>query len=136
MKRLSYICKVQRVPISELPFTILLHNRTFELPDSIPWKEVKCQKPAKLEISDKLEDGERIYTHKLTIKTCDEDMVSKIPYAYLVTDLESRKYLIGTGERPYPVITESEVHPDSYSSSTLIEVTISWVAKRKAPKIA
>lgn len=135
MKRLSFITRVQRVPVSELPFETLTCNKTFSIPGSDKWPKVKCQRPAKLEITDKLEDGVRLYTHKLTLRLPD-DLDTSVPYAYLVTDLESNKYLIGVGDRPYPIINMSDIHPDSLGSSTFIEATIQWTYTRKAPKIA
>ena len=104
MKRLSYICCVQRIPVSKLPFDTLLGNNTFDIPESYDWPVVKCQKPAKLEITDKIEDGVRFYTHKLTFRTCREDLDMKDNYAYLVTTIEGKRYLIGNRERPYPII--------------------------------
>lgn len=136
MKRLSFITKVQRVPVSELPFETLACNKTFSIPGSDKWPKVKCQKPAKLEITDKLEDGVRLYTHKLTLRLPDDDLDTSVPYAYLVTDLESNKYLIGVGDRPYPIINMSDIHPDSLGSSTFVEAVIQWIYTRKAPKIA
>ncbi len=47
MKRLSYICCVQRIPVSKLPFDTLLGNLTFDIPESYDWPVVKCQKHAK-----------------------------------------------------------------------------------------
>lgn len=122
--------------MSELPFETLTCNKTFSIPGSDKWPKVKCQKPAKLEITDKLEDGVRLYTHKLTLRLPDDDLDTSVPYAYLVTDLESNKYLIGVGDRPYPIINMSDIHPDSLGSSTFIEATIQWTYTRKAPKIA
>ena len=136
MKRLSFITKVQRVPVSELPFETLTCNKTFSIPGSDKWPKVKCQKPAKLEITDKLEDGVRLYTHKLTLRLPDDDLDTSVPYAYLVTDLESNKYLIGVGDRPYTIINMSDIHPDSLGSSTFVEAVIQWIYTRKAPKIA
>ena len=136
MKRLSFITKVQRIPVSELPFETLTCNKTFSVLGSDKWPVVKCQKPAKLEITDKIEDGVRIYTHKLILRLSDDDLDISVPYAYLVTDLDSNKYLIGVRDRPYPVINMSDIHPDSLGSSTLVEATILWTYTRKAPKIA
>lgn len=136
MKRLSFITKVQRVPVSELPFETLTCNKTFSITGSDKWPKVKCQRPAKLEITDKLEDGVRLYTHKLTLRLPDDDLDTSVPYAYLVTDLESNKYLIGVGDRPYPIINMSDIHPDSLGSSTFVEAVIQWIYTRKAPKIA
>lgn len=135
MRKLNYICRVQRVLLNELPFKTLLGNKTFSLPGSDSWDEVKCLRPVKLEITDKIEDGLRLYTHKLTFRTCEEDINVRDVFAYLVTDLDGKKYLIGSGERPYPIINISDVHPDSYASSTMTEVSVQWISMRKAPKI-
>ena len=94
------------------------------------------QKPAKLEITDKIEDGQRFYTHKLTFRTCREDLDMSGIYAYLVTTIEGKRYLIGNKERPYPIINMSDVHPDSLASSTMVEYTVQWGSSRKAPLLA
>lgn len=127
---------MQRIPVSELPFDTLLGNLTFDIPESYDWPVVKCQKPAKLEITDKIEDGVRFYTHKLTFRTCSEDLDMKDNYAYLVTTIEGKRYLIGNKERPYSIINMSDVHPDSLGTSAMIEYTVLWGNTRKAPLIA
>ena len=99
---------MQRIPVSKLPFDTLLGNLTFDIPESYDWPVVKCQKPAKLEITDKIEDGQRFYTHKLTFRTCREDLDMSGNYAYLVTTIEGKRYLIGNRERPYPIINMSD----------------------------
>ena len=136
MKRLSYICQVQRIPVSELPFDTLLGNSTFDIPESYGWPIVKCQKPAKLEITDKIEDGLRFYTHKLTFRTDSANLDMQGDYAYVVSTIEGKRYLIGNAERPYPIINMSDVHPDSLGTSTMVEYTVQWGSTRKAPRLA
>ena len=135
MRYLNYITKIQRIQISKLPFSALLGHKTFALPDNLEWENVKFLRPAKFEISDKYEEKVRIYTHKLVYRTCEDEVDLSGIYAYLLTDIDSRRYLIGIPSRPYPTINLSVVHPDSYASSTLTEVTVQWVASRKAPRI-
>lgn len=135
MRYLNHISKIHRICSSKLPFETLLGNKTFSLPESLDWERVEFQRPAKLEITDKLDDGVRVYTHKLIYRTCESDIDGSVRYAYLIEDIEGRKYLIGEPSRPYPTVSVSYVHPDSYSSSTLTEVTVQWVATRKAPRI-
>lgn len=136
MRKLNYISRLQRIPLSELPFETLTGNKIFQIPGCDGWPDVNCQRPVKLEITDKLEDGERLYTHKMTYRTCDDDIDEQVQYAYLLTDIDGKRYLIGSQRRPFPTISISEVHPDSYASSTLTEVTVQWLSKRQAPRIA
>ncbi len=135
MRYLNFITKIQRIKTSKLPFEVLLGHKTFTLPDNLEWENVEFIRPAKLEITDKFDEKVRIYTHKLIYRTCEDEVELTGIYAYLVTDLDGRRYLVGIPSRPYPTINISEVHPDSYASSTLTEVTVQWVAPRKAPRI-
>lgn len=135
MRYLNYITRIQRIETSKLPFSALLGHKTFVLPDNLEWEDVRFLRPAKLEITDKYDEKVRIYTHKLIYRTCEDEVELTGIYAYLLTDIDDRRYLVGIPSRPYPTITLSEVHPDSYASSTLTEVTVQWVAPRKAPRI-
>lgn len=135
MRHLNFITKIQRIPVVKLPSLALQGNKTFSLLDNLEWENVKFQRPAKLEITEKMEDKLRLYTHKLTFRTCEEDIDTDTIYAYLMTDIDDRKRLMGTSSRPYPVASVSETHPDSYGTSTLTEVSVSWSAYRKAPLI-
>ena len=135
MRHLNFITDIQRIPVENLPFDALLGNKTFSLPDNLDWEKVTFKRPAKLEITEKVDDKVRTYTHKRTYSTCEEDIDTDTIYAYLVTDIDGRKRLLGIPSRPYPIATVSEVHPDSYGTSTLNEVAVSWTATRKAPLI-
>ena len=134
MRHLNFITSILRIPVGKLPFSSLLGNKTFSLPDNLEWEKVKFQRPAKLEITEKVDDKVRTYTHKLTYSTC-EDVDTNGIYAYLLTDIDGHKRLLGVPSRPYPIATVSEIHPDSYGTSTLNEVAISWTSTRKAPLI-
>lgn len=135
MRHLNFISDIQRIPVEKLPFIVMLVDKNFSLSDDLDWEEVTFKRPAKLEITEKVDDKVRIYTHKLTYSTCEEDIDTDTIYAYLVTDIDGRKRLLGIPSRPYPIVTVSEVHPDSYGTSTLNEVAVSWTATRKAPLI-
>lgn len=102
----------------------------------LPLEELKTIKhPSSLIINDKIEDGQRIFQTKLTIKLCGS--ISNIPrrMAYLCETVDGERYLIGNNERPYPVVTQQENHPESYSDSQLTEYVISWNSTKKPPVI-
>lgn len=135
MRHLNFISDIQRIPVEKLPFIVMLVDKNFSLSDDLDWEKVTFKRPAKLEITEKVDDKVRTYTHKLTYGTCEEDIDTDTIYAYLVTDIDGRKRLLGIPSRPYPIVTVSEVHPDSYSTSTLNEVSVSWTATRRAPLV-
>lgn len=135
MRHLNFISDIQRIPVEKLPFIVMLVDKNFSLSDDLDWENVTFKRPAKLEITEKVDDKVRTYTHKLTYSTCEDDIETDTIYAYLVTDIDGRKRLLGIPSRPYPIATVSEVHPDSYGTSTLNEVAVSWTSTRKAPLI-
>ena len=106
MRHLNFITDIKRIPVEKLPFDALLGNKTFSLPDNIDWEKVTFKRPAKLEIIEKVDDKVRTYTHKLTYSTCEEDIDTDTIYAYLVTDIDGRKRLLGIPSRPYPIATD------------------------------
>ena len=46
--------------------------------------------------------------------------------AFRMTAIDGKKYLVGTGARPFPVIKESNPYPDKATGSTLMTVTVTW----------
>ena len=46
-----------------------------------------------------------------------------------------RYYLIGNNDRPYPVTTVNDNHPDNMTDSQLYEVTVNYTSAGKIPYI-
>lgn len=98
------------------------------------WESIAIKVPARLTISDKIEDGVRLYTAQLVFRTCEEpsDMRRMV---YRCKTADGRYYLIGTNERPYPVSTLTMNHPDNMTDSQLNEVTVNYTSSSKIPYI-
>ena len=99
-----------------------------------PWESIPIKVPARLTISEKIEDGVRIYTAQLVFRTCEEpgDRGRKV---YRCKTADGRYYLIGSNERPYPVSTVTTNHPDNMTDNQLDEVTVSYTSSSKIPYI-
>ena len=46
-----------------------------------------------------------------------------------------RYYLIGTNDRPYPISTVTQNHPDNMTDNQLDEVTVNYTSSNKIPYI-
>ncbi len=101
---------------------------------STPWQSVSIKIPARLTFSDKIEEGVRIHNSQLVFKTC-EDIEERDRKIYRCKTADGRYYLIGSNERPYPISTVSEVHPDNMTDSQLNEVTVIYKSATKIPYI-
>lgn len=93
------------------------------------------KKPASMTITDKIENGQRIFQTKLVFKTCKSDLQGARGLAFLAETIDGDKYLIGNNDRPYPVITASENHPNNYADSQLTEYVVTWNSTLKPPII-
>lgn len=98
------------------------------------WESIPIKVPARLTISDKIEDGVRLYTAQLVFRTCEEpgDRGRKV---YRCKTADGRYYLIGTNDRPYPVSSVTVSHPDNMTDNQLNEVTVTYTSAMKIPYI-
>ena len=99
-----------------------------------PWVGIPIRVPARLTISDKIEDGVRLYTAQLVFRTCEEPG-DRGRNVYRCKTADGRYYLIGTNERPYPISTLTMNHPDNMTDSQLNEVTVNYTSAVKIPYI-
>ena len=99
-----------------------------------PWENIPIKIPARLTISDKIEDGVRLHTAQLVFRTCAEPG-DRGRQVYRCKTADGRYYLIGTNERPYPLSTVTMNHPDNMTDSQLNEVTVSYTSASEIPFI-
>lgn len=98
------------------------------------WKNIPIKVPARLTISDKVDDGVRLHTAQLVFRTCDEPQeIERMVYRCKTAD--GKYFLIGNNDRPYPVTTVNDNHPDNMTDSQLYEVTVNYTSAEKIPYI-
>ncbi len=98
------------------------------------WESIPIKVPARLTISDKIDDGVRLYTAQLVFRTCEEPVdIERMVYRCKTAD--GRYYLIGNNDRPYPVTTVNDTHPDNMRDSQLYEVNVNYTSACKIPYI-
>ena len=82
------------------------------------WTRIAMEVPGELEISSKIEDKVEIFTAKLTFREICRYDYPPTP-AFLVRLADNTRMVIGSSERPYPVVTESQSLSSSNSNSQL-----------------
>ncbi|MBO5058009.1 MAG: hypothetical protein J6C05_08920 [Prevotella sp.] len=95
-----------------------------------PWHNIPIKVPAKLTISDKIDNGVRMYTVKLVFRTCErpQDIERQV---YRCHCANSFFYVVGGPGRPYTITTVTDDHPDNFTDSQLYEVTVNWTSPHK-----
>lgn len=96
------------------------------MPHDVEFRQIQVKNPSGCEITDKVESKVRIFTTKLTFKTCEQLMGNGSPLAYKLTAADGTCYLMGSDHRPFPVLTRSENMPSSFTETSLITYTVTW----------
>ncbi len=135
MKSIKIITAVDRTQITNLQGMFRVSKTSVRLPGGIIWQPLTIKPHAQLTISDKVEDGNTVWTAKLVFKTCEE-FGDRGRWAYRCKLLDGGYRLIGSDERPYPVASVLENMPDNVADNQLNEVTVNWQSARFIPHIA
>lgn len=128
------IISIDRTPVGSLLGLRRVGAASVSLSANTPWERLDIRVPARLTVTDKIEEGVRMHTAQLVFRTC-ADVDRRERMAYRATSADGRQYLIGSDRRPYPVATVSENHPDNMADNMLPEVTVSYTSVQRPPSI-
>ncbi|MCD8296819.1 MAG: hypothetical protein LUC88_04530 [Prevotella sp.] len=135
MKRQKLVTKIERCHITQIGTVTRKGMVSVDIIAGADWSEIEIKVPASLTITDKIEDNVPIFTATLTFETCEE-LEDRERYAWRLTLIDGTQMLIGTDERPYPVMTVSESHPDSVTDDQLNKVTVTYSSQFTIPVIS
>lgn len=125
--KLRYITHVDVCPANHLRLAHPLQDGVhFYAPSYIPWEHVCISGLAGLEVTDEVEDGMRTYTSKLTFVSEERSALPAGPVAFRLTAADGTQFVMGSAERPHPVITISDSHPAKASSVCACTYTAQW----------
>ncbi|MBR6962879.1 MAG: hypothetical protein IKH86_04520 [Prevotella sp.] len=134
MKIIKIVTAVERIPVQYLGGMFRVNLTSVSVPAATEWQAIQIKPHAQLVITDKQEDKNTVWTAKLTFKTC-ETMAGRGHFAYRCRLKNGQYRLVGTDERPYPVLSVSETMPENVTDNQLNEVTVSWSSPQFIPYI-
>lgn len=134
--QLLYIKKIEYCAAYHLKRAIILPAQAIALVrEPMPWQELPLVGLASLEVTDEVENGVRIYTSKLTATLCKPFLHPKRPFAFRLTDVQGRQYVLGIVQLPFPLVTQTDNIPDTPSSATAYHLTIQHTADNSLMEI-
>lgn len=77
-----------------------------------------------VEISDKIENKQRIFTTKLTMFRTTKLLLGAKKLCFRVTTVTGSRFLIGCADKPYPVIQNEETFPSAAGGKSGVTVTV------------
>lgn len=124
---LNNIIKVSRIDTILVSDFFRIQRMKAMIGNEEAFQPIKCMKtPASLSVTDKIEDGQHIYTAKLVMQVSGGMLPNVDRQTWIAETVDGVRYLIGTDSRPYPVTLQQETHPGNYSDSQLTEVTVTY----------
>ena len=129
MFNLVHINKIEFVRVEELLPLVLLDDVSCRFKREPFFFELDLWELVGVTIEDSYENNQKIYTTTAVFSTRCKEPLTDNRLAFRVTSVSGMQYLIGTNERPYPVIKEKNPYPEKPADSTLKSVTITWKAK-------
>ncbi len=126
MAYIKNIIKIEVVRAEDLSTVVFPARHLCIIPSDVAFQQIQAKSPSSCEITDKIESKVRIFTAKLTFKSCEQIDSEAHPLAYRVTTADGCRYLIGRSHRPFPVLTRTENMPSSMTDTSLITYTVQW----------
>lgn len=124
--RLKYINKIETIEAHQLASSIFIPGTGVFLESGLVFQRLDTVGLSLLDISDKIESKSRIITQKLTSYLPERFEVANRKYCFLITSVSGEQFLIGTGERPYPIVTFTDTTPDSTASKCAVTMVATY----------
>lgn len=104
-------------------------NITVYCEDYMPYRELPIVGLASMEVSDKVDNGARIWTSKVSATLQSRPEVPNTPMSIRLTSVDGTRYIMGLSSRPYPVITVQ----DNVAESTTGQCSCLFMATMQGP---
>lgn len=124
MAYIKNIIKVELIEAENLAGLVYPERDKCIIPPGVSFRQIPCKNPSSCEITDKIESKVRIFTSKLTFKSCEQINPTWRQFAYRITTADGCQYLIGRDHRPYPALGISETMPSSRTESSITTYTV------------
>lgn len=123
---MRYINKIEKAAVKHLAMLQIMPDGVHAfMPSYVPWEVVPIVGLAGLEVSDERADGVRVFTSKLTATLADSPMADAEPMAWLLTQVDGSKLLLGCAERPMAIATTTDTRPDRAAEKCACLLTVS-----------
>lgn len=122
---LLYIHKIEWCEAYHLLSAILMpHDRRAILRDVAPWRTLPIVGLAALETTEEMENGVRLHTTKLSATLEETFVFPERPIAFLASSVNGSRFLVGTAQRPFPLITQNTILPSNSAENCITEMVV------------
>lgn len=123
------IIKIETVPCSELSQMEVIGERLCHFMSDVNFTEINTYGNIQVSEESDYQNNERVWTVTVTYKTKCKNPTGNRRNAFRMTRIDGTQFVIGTYDRPFPVIKESNPYPDKPTGTTLMTTTVTWKSK-------
>lgn len=128
MSDLVHIVKIEMAEAGVLSSMLITSPSSCHFRIMPDFQEIDIQELVGVKIEDTCENNQKVFTTTATFYTKDKTPMSSRQKCFRLTSVSGQQYIIGTAQRPYPIIKENNAFPEKPADSTLKQVTITWKA--------
>lgn len=122
---LLYIHKIEWCEAYHLKSALLMpHDRRAILRDVAPWRTLPIVGLAALETTEEMENGVRLHTTKLSATLEETFVFPERPVAFLASSVNGSRFLIGTAQRPFPLVSQNTNMPSNSAENCITEMVV------------
>lgn len=125
MTKLVHILKIESAPSGFLSAMSVVDGESCIIP-AVHFTEIEIHDVVGVKISDEYENNQKIYTTTATFRTARKTPVAMRRQVFRLTSMDGKRFLLGTSDRPYPVVKEENPFPEKPVDGMLKTVTITW----------
>lgn len=128
MSKLVHVISIGIADIKSLESAIIVYGNTVHFKTRPLYEEIPVQDLVGVKIEDNYENNQKIYTTTATFLSHGSEPMDGRQACFLLRSVSGQSFLIGTHERPYPIIKETDNFPEKPADSSLKRVTVTWKA--------
>ena len=127
---LLYIHKIEWCEAYHLQSAILMpHDRRAILRDVAPWRTLPIVGLAALETTEEMENGVRLHTTKLSATLEETFVFPERPIAFLASSVNGSRFLVGTAQRPFPLVNQNRILPSTSAENSITELVVNYTSQ-------
>lgn len=125
---IRYVNKIEVTEAKYLSSATVIKKAGVMIPDGVSFTGIDMVGLASLDISDKINNKERIFSSKLVAFLPERIEIADRKLCFRITTVQNETFLMGTGARPFPVVELSETVPDSVGSRCGCTMTVTYTS--------
>ena len=126
---MKYVRGIDYIPAIFLKYcTVDRYLQSILIDDSVPWSDLQIRRDrnAAVEVQESAKNGVTMFSTKVEAALSCGDLLPEGPVAFRLRMLDGSSFVVGVGERPFPVFRWRRIFPEKFSEAPVWRLTVEW----------